>query len=118
MGLFKRIGRKVRKVGQKAIEQASIGARKISKTAKRAQPILAKAGQIAGVVGTITGQPEIVALGEGLGEASAVAGVVGASADKARGGIEKLRKMDTAKEGVSDIMEAGQTAYGAFGRSS
>lgn len=115
MGLFKRIGRKVRKIGQKAIEQVSIGARKISKTAKRAQPILAKAGEIASVAGAITGQPEIVALGEGLGEASMVAGAVGQVADKTRGGVEKLRKKDTTEEGIGDIMQAGQEAYGFFG---
>lgn len=115
MGLFKRIGRTVRKVGQKAVEQASIGARKVAKTAKKIQPYLSKAGEIATMIGAATGQPELVGLGEGLGEASAVAGVVGGAAEQARGGIEKLRKMDTIKEGVSDIMQAGDTAYGAFG---
>lgn len=116
MGLFKRIGRKVRKIGQKAIEQASIGARKVAKTAKKVQPYLAKAGEIATTIGAVTGQPEIVALGEGLGEASMVAGAVGQVAEKGRGGIEKLRSMDTAKEGVQDILEAGQEGYGMFGQ--
>lgn len=116
MGLFKRIGRKVRKIGQKAIEQASIGARKVAKTAKRAQPILAKAGEIATVAGAITGQPEITALAQGLGEASVVAGGVAKVAEKGRGGIEKLRSMDTAKQGVEEILGAGQEAYGMFGK--
>lgn len=116
MGLFKRIGRKVRKIGQKAIEQASIGARKISKTAKRAQPYLAKAGEIASTVGAFTGQPELVGLGEGLTEASMVAGAVGQVAEKGRGGIEKLRSIDTAKQGVEEILGAGQEAYGMFGQ--
>lgn len=116
MGLFKRIGRKVRHIGQKVIEQASIGARKIAKTAKRAQPLLSKAGSIATMVGAVTGQPEIMALGQGLGEASIVAGQVGKVASASRAGVEKLRSMDTAKEGVSDLMGAGQEAYGMFGR--
>lgn len=115
MGLFKRISKGVRKVGQKAVEQASIGARKVAKTAKKIKPFLEKGAEIASMVGAVTGQPELVALGEGLGEVGQIAGTVGGAAEKARGGIEKLRKMDTIKEGVSDIMQAGDTAYGAFG---
>ena len=116
MGLFKRVARKVRKIGSKVIEQVSIGARKISKTARRAQPILAKAGQLATVVGAATGQPEIMAFGEGLGEASVIAGTVGKVADTTRSGVEKLRSMDTAKEGIKDLMGAGEEAYGMFGK--
>lgn len=116
MGLFKRIARKVRNVGNKVVEQVSIGARKVAKTAKRAQPILAKAGKIANMVGAVTGQPEIMAFGQGLNEASVVAGTVGKVADTTRGGVEKLRSMDTAKEGMQDLMGAGQEAYGMFGK--
>jgi methyl-accepting chemotaxis protein len=133
MGLFRRIGRGIRKVGAKALEQISVGARKISKTAKRAQPILAQAGEVATLAGAVTGQPEIAAFGETLGQASALAGAVGGTADLARsgiksatekakgtadlarGGIEKVRKLETAEEGINDIMQAGQKAYGFFG---
>lgn len=116
MGLFKRVARKVRHIGSKVIEQVSIGARKVAKTAKRAQPILATAGKIATMVGSATGQPEIIAVGEGLGEASVIAGTVGKVATTTRSGVEKLRSMDTAQEGVKDLMGAGQEAYGMFGK--
>ena len=116
MGLFKRVARKVRNVGSKVIEQVSIGARKVAKTAKRAQPLLAKAGEIASVVGMATGQPEIIEFGQGLGKASDIAGKVGKVADTTRSGVEKLRSKDTAREGVEDLMGAGEEAYGMFGK--
>lgn len=114
MGLFKRIGKKVRKIGHRAINTISVGARKVSNTAKKIKPYLEKAGEIAEMVGVATGQPEILALGEGLAEGAQVAGVVSQVADKTRSGIEKVRKMDTAKDGVEELLGARDDAYGIF----
>lgn len=116
MGLFKRVASKVRKVGQRALNSASVGSRRVANTVKKIQPFIAKAGKIANLIGVATGQPEIIALGEGLQEASDVASRVGKIAGSTNAGIEKLRKRDTAKEGVGDIFTAGQQAYGMFGK--
>ena len=116
MGLFKRVSAKVRKVGQRGINQVSIGSRKLSNTVKKIQPFIAKAGKIANMIGVATGQPEIIALGEGLTGASAVASKVGKIAGSTHSGVEKLRKRHTAKEGAADIFTAAKEGYGMFGK--
>jgi hypothetical protein len=49
-----------------------------------------------------------------LTEGAQVAGVVSQVADKTRSGIEKVRKMDTAKDGVEELLGARDDAYGIF----
>jgi len=111
MGLFRRIARKVRHVGQKAVNFASVGARKISHTAARAAPLIKKAGEITEVVGALTGQPEIVEFGQTLNQASSATQRVGKLAGVTHHGIEKLRHTKTATDGVSDLMHVGREIY-------
>jgi len=116
MGLFKRVAHKVRKVGQRALNTVSVGSRRVANTVKKIQPFIAKAGKIANMLGVATGQPEIIALGEGLQGASTVASKVGKIAEATNVGVEKLRKTNTAKEGVGDLLSVGKEAYGMFGK--
>ena len=113
MGFFKRIGRKVRNVGQRAVHLASIGARKIANSASAIQPLLAKGGAILGTVGAITGQPELVALGGVAKAASIEAAAVSKFAGAGHAAIEKGRHRD-GKAGFDDLMKVGQDAKSHF----
>lgn len=113
MGFFKRIGRKVRNVGQRAVHLASIGARKVANTAAKLQPLLAKGGAVLGTVGAITGQPELVALGGAAKLASIEANAVSKFAGASHAAIEKGRHRD-GKAGFDDLMKVGQDAKSHF----
>lgn len=115
MGLFRRITSKVRKIGAKAIHGASVGARKVANSSRRVAPLVGKAGKVISMVGAATGQPEIAAVGSSLTAASDRISRVGNMASRAQSGVEKLRKMDTTKEGIEDLVGVGKQAYGEFG---
>ena len=110
MGFFKRIQRKVRNVGSRAIKLASVGARKLSHTAGKLQPLLSKGGAILGTIGAATGQPELIALAGAAKAASIEAGAVSKIAGAGHAAIEKGRHKD-AQEGIKDLMAVGKDAH-------
>lgn len=114
MGLFKRIARKVRNTGSRAIHLASVGARKISNSTKRAAPILAKAGAFISGVGTAVGVPQVAAIGAGLSELGAGAKVVSKIAGSTHSGIEKARRPESRGEGLGELMSVGRDTYDKY----
>lgn len=102
MGFFKKIGHKfnlhhLKKIGKKATKTISVIGRKAGHT-------LQKVGGVAKTVGTLTGQPEIVALGEGASRVGDTALGASHALNKARKG--KLEK--ALDETVKTVHKAGK----------
>ena len=107
MGFFKKIGHKFKKgkhIGSKIGHGLAIGARKVGKTI---QKVAEKAGPLLQTLGTITGQPEILALGDMAQQASQAGELIsdvgrfggstlnakGSLADKLTSSLEKKQEL-------------------------